>query len=285
MFSLASKRIFLLFLLFFLQACKRNEEGLIIFHAGSLSSFVENLKKEIPTVKIINEASGSVEVIRKAISLRKPCDVLLLSDARLIDSIPDHLIKSAYVFAYNSMVLAYHPEKFPNLTTQNWINIFSTRGVKIGRSNPCLDPSGYRALIILNELSKRFPVISNIIQESKNFIRPKETDLIVYFNLKNLDAMITYKSIALENQFHFIDFPDSLNFGVDSLDSYYRRLCVNVDECGHFFCGSAIAYILIELEGSTKTEKIVEVLHFLQSQSGQNLLKKHGFRPTWIKIR
>lgn len=285
MFLLENKNLPVIFLLFAILSCTKKKEELIVFHAGSLSSFMESLKKELSDVKILNEASGSVEVVRKAISLNKPCDLLLLSDARLIDSIPSHYIHSAYVFAYNCMVLVYQSDRFPQLTSENWITTFSSQHARIGRSHPCLDPSGYRALIILNELSKHFPALQNLIKKSKNFIRPKETDLIVYFNMKELDAMITYKSIALENNFQFIELPDSLNFGVDTLDSWYRHLCVHVGECQKTFCGSTIAYAIVVLNNTPGLKESEKVLHFLQSQRGKELLSHHGFRPTWVKIR
>jgi molybdate/tungstate transport system substrate-binding protein len=272
----------LILLLLFFYACQNQQkEPLIIFHAGSLSPLMMDVEKNLPTVSFQTEASGSVEALRKAISLNKKCDILMLSDVGLVDSLPQEKIKACYIFASNELVLAYNKKKFPFLSSNNLCSTLVNNRAKLGRSDPCLDPCGYRALMALNVLAQKDTNARKLILASKPFVRPKETDLNTFFELGELDAFFTYRNIAEKHNYPYIELPDSINFSNKNLENFYRNTCMDVEECNKKVCGRCIAYVLVVLNDSSKKNELKEFISFLESDKGQTLIRKNGFIPTW----
>jgi len=70
---------------------------LIIFHAGSLSmpfkAIADTFMRIHPNVKILAEASGSIDAARKITELDRDCDIMASADYSVIDNL---LIPEAY---------------------------------------------------------------------------------------------------------------------------------------------------------------------------------------------
>ena len=92
---------------------QKENNKLIIFHAGSLSVPLKQMKDEFtkvnPDIEILLESAGSVKCARKITDLNKECDIMASADYTIIDEmlIPDYTgwnIK----FASNEMAIVYH---------------------------------------------------------------------------------------------------------------------------------------------------------------------------------
>ena len=72
---------------------------LIIFHAGSLSVPMKEIKAEFnklyPNVNVLMEPAGSVECARKITDLKKPCDIMAASDYKVIDNSARQIVDTA----------------------------------------------------------------------------------------------------------------------------------------------------------------------------------------------
>jgi molybdate/tungstate transport system substrate-binding protein len=130
------------------------EGPLIVFNAGSLAKPFNDLLQEFrrrhPEVKPAQENSGSLEAARKLTELGKIPDVIGVADYGVISKIliPEHAGWYA-TFARNAMVLIYTDESIGagEINGQNWWQVLLRPGVRAGRSEPTLDPNGYRTLM------------------------------------------------------------------------------------------------------------------------------------------
>jgi len=85
---------------------------LVIFCAGSLYTPLERLasvfEERHKDVDVVLEPSGSVMAVRKVTELERRCDVLVVADYRLIESLAmPKYAKWCVAFASNEVVLAY----------------------------------------------------------------------------------------------------------------------------------------------------------------------------------
>ena len=137
-------------------------DRLIIFHAGSLAlpfkQICEEFKKQHPSVKIMREIAGSRECARKITDLDKACDVIVSADYAVIDTllISDHADWNIR-FASNEMVIAFRENSHGAdlIDKDNWHEILMGDDVTFGRSDPNLDPAGYRT-VLTAMLAERF---------------------------------------------------------------------------------------------------------------------------------
>jgi len=179
---------------------------LIIFHAGSLTVPVDNLKTAF------NELYPNI-----------PTDILMSADYMVINNllIPEHADWNA-VFAVNSMVIMYTDQsKYANeINEENWYEILVRDGVQYGHSEPDMDPCGYRSVLLFQLAEKYYQkeginqaLLDNIPQKN---IRPKSVELIAMLETGALDYAFEYESVALQHQamddsFRFVKLPDAIN--------------------------------------------------------------------------
>src|SRR5918999_3756226 len=136
---------------------------LVVFNAGSLakpfSDLLRAFKSRYPEVTPAQENSGSLEAARKLTDLGKIPDVIGVADYGVIAKllIPKHAGWYA-TFARNSMVLIYTDESIGagEINGQNWWEVLQRPGVRAGRSDPVLDPNGYRSLMVFQLAEKLY---------------------------------------------------------------------------------------------------------------------------------
>ncbi len=130
------------------------------------------------------------------------------------------------VFTSNSVVIAYNPEtdggqRLAEAGADGWYEPMIDGEVSIGRTDPDLDPLGYRTLFTL-ELASRYYEDAADLQEQilrQEQIYP-ETSLISQFETGSVDAAFTYRNMAAERDYEYIDLPDQIdlsnpNYGED----------------------------------------------------------------------
>ncbi|HEX5631708.1 MAG TPA: substrate-binding domain-containing protein, partial [Gemmatimonadales bacterium] len=161
---------------------------LVVFNAGSLGQPLKDLLQEFgetePGLQPAQEISGSLEAARKITELGKIPDVIAVADYQVIDRLlrPAHA-RWQVAFARNAMVLAYTDRSAgaDEVGTDNWPEVLQRPGVRVGRSDPALDPAGYRALMAvqLAEIHYSQPGLGERLRAAmpERFVRPKEADL------------------------------------------------------------------------------------------------------------
>ena len=181
------------------------------------------------------ENSGSVEAARKLTDLGKVPDVLGVADYNIMPSMVVPRFASWYaLFARNQMVLLYTPQSIgaDEVTGGNWWQVVQRKGVRAGRSDPRLDPNGYRTLMVF-QLAQRLyhrPGLERQLLQAfpPAYMRPKEADLTALVQAGELDYAFSYVSIARASGLRYVALPDSVNLGDPGLPEWYSQAVVRL---------------------------------------------------------
>ncbi len=280
------------------------KEKIIIFHAGSLSVPFSQIEKkfesEYPQYDVIREAAGSRACARKITDIKKTADIMASADYKVIDNllIPNDA-KFNIRFATNEMVIAYtkHSKYSDMVNSKNWTDIFLKKGVKIGHSNPNLDPCGYRAILVtkLAEIYYNKKDFYNKLlgygdsyqngkeNKAKIIVRPKETDLLGLLEAGVYDYLFIYKSVAKQHGLKFIELPEKVSLKSGKLSDYYSQVSfkINGKSPGTFITkkGAPMVYGITVVQNEKcpqNKEGAVLFIKYLLSEKGQNIMKKNG---------
>ena len=269
------------------------EKEIIIFHAGSLSVPFRQLADEYiklnPGAKILMEPAGSLVCARKVTELRKPCDIIASADYMVIDEliIPEYASWSIK-FATNEIVIAFREESrySSEIDSSNWMDILLRDDVVYSRSDPDSDPCGYRSVMAFKLAEKYYGVPGleeRLTAKDKNFIRPKEVDLIALVEAGAADYMFQYKSVARQHNLKYIELPDRINLGNPLLNEHYNS--VSVDVAGKTpgskmtVRGDYINYSLAVLRDAPNNKGATDFVSFMLSPEGVEIFMRNGQDP------
>ena len=280
------------------------KEQILIFHAGSLAvpfaKLAQAFEQHYPQYEVKREISGSVVAARKVTELGRAVDIVASADYEVIDRmlIPKHAKFNAY-FATNEMVLAYTPSSkyAEKIDSHNWIDILLKKDVKIGHSNPNLDPCGYRTMFSV-KLAEKFYQKDDLFTQlfgygkhykvgdekrSKVVVRPKETDLLGLLEINAIDYLFIYKSVAKQHQFDYIEFPSQLSLGdFDYADTYATvsfDIALNAPNSYVTQIAKPMIYSLTIVENDKSPlnkEGAVKFVEFVLSDEGQAIITQNN---------
>jgi len=289
----------LLFILSFLlltgcgNARRGKQKEIIVFHAGSLSVPFNQLKEEYekirPDIRILLEPAGSIICARKITELKKPCDIIASADYFVINEliIPEYA-KWSVRFATNEIVIAYgEKSKYASeISSDNWTDILLREDVIYSRSDPDADPCGYRAVftIMLEEkLSGEKGLTEKMLAKNKDFMRPKEVDLVALIESNAADYMFQYKSVAIQHGLKYVELPDDINLSDPARVDIYKSVSLNVagKEPGKKMnvTGDYINYSMTVLDRAPQENEAIDFLCFIISEEGLEILRKNGQEP------
>ncbi len=235
------RKSILLIIAFLLGAasCKKHDETVIIFHAGSLSVPMKELKREFEArhqgITVLLEGSGSRDAARKVTDLGKACDIVASADYAVISDLlfPDHAAFNVR-FATNEMALVFSPKRHQagELTGSNWHETLLAGKLKFGHSDPERDPCGYRTHLVW-KLAEKYYAIPGLYDRLKKAvpprnIRPKEVDLIALVEAGALDYIFLYRSVALQHGLGFVELPPEINLGDPRHEKFYNTVTMEL---------------------------------------------------------
>jgi len=299
--QLMSRFYFILILMGVLQA----KEKIVIFHAGSLSVPFAQMEKafeaKYPQFDVVREAAGSRACARKITDVKKPADVMASADYKVIDNllVPDYAKFNVH-FATNEMVIAYTPRsKYADeINAKNWPQIFLKEGVKVGHSNPNLDPCGYRSMLV-TKLAEKYYKVPGFFEKlfgygesysngeekrEKVIVRPKETDLLALLESGVYDYLYIYRSVAQQHGLKFIELPKEVNLGDAQMEDAYAQVSFRIigKRPGKFIVkkGAPMVYgVTIVDNGKTlppHPEGAGAFVRFLLSAEGMKIMRENG---------
>jgi molybdate/tungstate transport system substrate-binding protein len=244
-----------------------------------------------PKVDLLREASGSQQAARKVTDLKKPCDIIVSADFKVIDKllVPDFGDWNVR-FASNQLVLCYTQQsKFADrVSAENWHEILQKKGVVWGHSDPNLDPCGYRALMVVQLAEKLYkkPGLYEAVMANRPMenVRPKSVELISLLQTGNMDYAWEYLSVAVQHGLKYIVLPDDINLGNYRKDPFYSQAVVKVTgkEPGTFMDlkGDSCTYGVTLLKTAPNREAAVAFLRYmLAPDGGLKVLKDMGQPP------
>jgi molybdate/tungstate transport system substrate-binding protein len=282
---------------FLLCGCRNSAGGgrkdIIVFHAGSLSVPLKQLKAEYeklhPGVNILLESAGSLVCARKITELKKPCDIIASADYFVINEmlIPQYT-RWSIRFATNEIVIAFNDKsKYSSEINQsNWMDILQRNDVIYSRSDPDSDPCGYRTVFTFL-LSEKFYKIKGLAgklaSKNKDFIRPKEVDLVALLESNAIDYMFQYKSVATQHKFKFIELPDDVNLSDPSRKEIYGSVAAEVSGSKPGtkmkVSGDFINYSISVLDKAPQRDAAIDFLTFIIGEKGKEIFRENGQDP------
>ena len=266
------------------------EGPLVAFNAGSLA---RPMRAALDTfahregVRIEQESAGSLETARKLTELGKIPDIIALADADVFPQYlaPEH-VREWVLFAHNRMVLAYtdRSQYAEEIDADNWWRVLLRPGVETGRSDPELDPNGYRTLMVwqLAERADAEPGLAArlLAASPPRNMRPKEADLVGLLQAGEMDYIWSYESMARAAGLRHVILSPAVDLSdPDSASSYaHATVTVRGARSGQSvtFTGRPIVYafaVPLEAPHRALAERFVR---FLASAEGLAVLRAEG---------
>ncbi len=257
--------------------------NLTILHAGSLTPLIDKVIKEFEkttNIEIVRRAGGSLYLANLIKEKRENWDLFFSADYLILEDLKGTFVDTLIPFASNKVVIAYtEKSKFSKeINSSNWINILSRPGVRVGRSNPTLDPCGYRVILMLEMIKTLYGEdIYEKLKKNlhKKYVRPKSAEILNLLEMGELDYAFIYLSDALYRKLNFINLTDSLNFGNFNLSDFYSKFSISVD--GKRIKGAPIIYAYAPNPASPNIDEITKFIKFFESRC-EFLLKESGLR-------
>ena len=212
--------------------------------AGSLNNAVENGLRPAVAPPLQSEAHGSAEAARLVAGGGKDPDILSLADVTLFDT----LLSTEWVaeFATNALVVVYNPETAAGARLDNgqspWYEVLQDGDTSLGRTDPDMDPLGYRTLFCL-ELATGYYGADRPLREAipaTDQLYP-ETQLISQFETGAIDAAIAYRSMATDRGYEYVDLPAEIDLSDPEFANRYAETSYELPD-GTVVTGDVISY-------------------------------------------
>lgn len=263
------------------------ENALVVFTAGSLARPIRVALDSFARregIRLDQESAGSLESARKITELRRIPDVIALADEEIFARIlmPAHVSWYAR-FARNRIVLAYSDRSLhaEELTQATWPAILTRNNVQVGRSDPNLDPAGYRTLLVF-QLAERFHADPGLASRllaaapARN-VRPKEVELTGLLQAGELDYIWTYESVAQAAGLRYLRLPAAIDLGSPADSVLYSSASVRVSgrtpDDTLLLVGEPIVYGLSVPDSAPHPGVARRAAAFLLSSEGARLMR------------
>ena len=258
---------------------------LVIFHAGSLAMPFKQISAAFtakhPGVRILAESAGSRACARKISDLDRPCDVMASADYKVVTNLlmPSHAAFNIR-FATNEMAIVFadNSKYADKISAENWPEILLAEDVSFGRSDPDVDPCGYRTLMVFQLAEKAFgqPGLAELLAAKDRYIRPKETDLLALLEAGEIDYLFIYRSVGRQHGLKLLLLPDEVNLKSAKLAPLYRKSAVKVTgkKLGEFITrtGEAMVYSVTVPVDAPNRAAAEAYVAFLLSPAGQKIM-------------
>jgi molybdate/tungstate transport system substrate-binding protein len=236
------------------------------------------------------EGQGSVAAARAIHDHLRTPDLFISADPAVNDRIllgpANGGFESWYLtFASGELVLGYNPRsRFRDLFEQAragklpWYEVLAMPGVKLGRTDPNLDPKGYRTLFLfeLAEQYYRRPGLTALLGPPANpeQIFP-EPELLIRMESGQLDAAVFYKHEVIAHGMPYITLPGEINQGDPRFASLYAAHAFTTTK-GLKITGAPVLFTISILNAAGNRAGAVAFVRFLCSTEGKGLLEEAG---------
>jgi molybdate/tungstate transport system substrate-binding protein len=191
-------------------------------------------------------------------------------------------------FAGNEMVIASRDDspRAEQITVDNWYKVLLQKDIAFGRSDPNMDPCGYRTILLL-KLAERFycqpGLVADFLPKDVRYIRPKEVDLLALLEAGAIDYIFIYRSVAEQHKLRILRLPDQINLSKSEFASVYETASVRLTgkTPGTFITRTArpIVYGVTIPKNAPNPQLAMVFLNFLLSaDKGGAILENNGQR-------
>jgi len=240
------------------SGCLGNEQPVTLFAAGSLNDAVERGLRPALDTPLQVTARGSAELARLVAEGSRTPDLLSLADPVLFDRIDTAWYTQ---FATNELVVAYDPDgaggrRVADAGREAWYEALLADDVRLGRTDPDLDPLGYRTLFAFDLATDHYDTGRDLRRAipAREQIYP-ETQLLGQFETGGIDAAVTYRSMAVGRGYDYVSLPAAVNLGEPALADRYAETSYELPD-GTVVAGDAISYAATVLRSSPTTRDV-----------------------------
>lgn len=274
-----------------------------VLYAGSLVNLME--KKVGPAFQQATgypyegEGKGSTALANEIKGHLRTPDIFISADANVDKSLmgaSNGNYVSWYVpFIRTSLVIGYNPNsrfaadfQAAAQGSKPWYSVLEESGLRLGRTDPALDPKGVRTLLLM-ELAAQYYHQSGLSQrilgtaENANQIFPEE-ELVTRLGSGQLDAGIFYLNEVKEQNLPYITLPDQINLGDPSLNSTYAQASYTDPKTGKTTKGAATIYTLTIPSTSKNMAGAIAFVNYLFSAQGKAILTQDGLTLVTPKV-
>jgi len=273
-------------------ACAPDRPRLTAFNAAALGPPFRSALVAFAgdSIDVVQENAPSLEVVRKLTELGQVPDLLGVADDALLDDLVLPAHADWYVrFGTNALVLAYGSRALhaDEINADNWWRILQRPGVRVGRSDMRVDPSGYRADMAM-QLAEIFYGEPGLTARLRATIPPRqvrraEADLSAHLQAGELDYGWTYESLARAHGLQYVKLPPALDLSAPALASFYAQAKVELPGTGGAppirLTGAPIVFALTVPRQAPRRTLAEAFVRFLLSPAGSDILRASGFTP------
>jgi molybdate/tungstate transport system substrate-binding protein len=271
-----------------------------VLYAGSLVTVME--RAIVPAaaqrgLDVRGEGRGSValaNLIRNG--LRSP-DVFISADTAVLEGLMGpanaNLVSWYATFATTRLVVGYAPSSpfartFVDVARgrMRLVDALLSPGLRLGRTDPALDPKGYRTVFAaqLLERATGFPgFAARLLGTNRNEaqILPEET-LLARLEGGDLDAAFLYATESTARGIPAVELPASANLGDPAQARTYATARVTID--GVTRVGAPAIYALTIPQAAPNPGGAAAFVAFLLSSDGHGLLVRSGVTVTPLAV-
>ncbi|ELZ63407.1 sulfate ABC transporter substrate-binding protein [Haloferax prahovense DSM 18310] len=231
-----------------------------ILAAGSLQRALTAEFESPEGTRVEVEAHGSARVARMVDDDQRDPDIVALADPTLFDaplSVPWYA-----TFANNALVVAYNPQTDGGervADAASWPDALLDDDVSLGRTDPDLDPLGYRtrfALALAADYYGRPALATDLLRRDQIY---PETQLLAQFDAGGIDAAFVYRSMAVERDYPYLELPAEINLSDPEHASAYATVSYTLPE-GITVRGGPIRYAATRRTDTAASKSVFEAL-------------------------
>jgi molybdate/tungstate transport system substrate-binding protein len=272
-----------------------------VLYAGSLVALMENdlgpaFTKATGGITVQGRAGGSVALAHMILDGLQTPDVFVSADP----AVNRLLLRSGsgpsapwfFTFASTTMVLAYSPDSrfapaFREAAAGHraWYDVLSSPGLRLGRTDPRLDPKGYRTILTLELAEQHYHkpgLVAKLLGAPENPAQtfPEEA-LVGRLESGQLDAGFFYLTEVKEQRLPYVTLPDAINLGNPAMARSYAEVAYT-DSKGEVHRGAPILYTVSIPSTVRNLSGAVQFIQFLYEPAGRRILESHGLIPSRI---
>jgi len=288
--------------LYSIPAIQASSGTVNVFYAGSLVNLNETLVgpafAAATGYTYQGKAAGSLAIANQIKGRIATPDVVELADPKVDDSLMGNAngnyLSWYFTYARSELVIGFDPKSkfagdFRRVQGHKllWYRALLQPGLRIGRTDPNLDPKGYRALWMA-ELAQRVYHLKNfkerIFGSDSNpaQIFPEEV-LVARILTGQVNAAVFYLSEARDLGLPYISLPAKINLGNVKYAKLYATQHFTTSG-GVTVTGAPIEYT-ITIPGTAKNESGAEAfVRFVLSRRVRALSKTHGLLPFKVSV-
>lgn len=224
------------------------------------------------------EYRGSNAVVRLVDADQKNPDVVVVADPSLLrESAIAARVGWDVTFATNELGIAYAPETRVGRRLddgQPWYRVLANSDAAIGRTDPNIDPLGYRTLMLFDLASRYYdrPELATELRDN-SVIAARESHLLAGIEGGSRPAAFCYRNMAADHGLPFVELPVELNFADPAQADHYATASYTTDR-GTIVRGGPISYAATVPNSADRPAAGREFVRFLLSNP--DLLRERG---------